>query len=520
MAKVIMIQGTMSNVGKSFFAAGLCRVFKQDGYRVAPFKSQNMALNSYITKDGYEMGRAQVMQAEAAGVEPDVCMNPILLKPTTDVGSQVIVNGKVLGNMRAAEYFQYKKQLIPEIMKAYEKLDAENDIIVIEGAGSPVELNLKQDDIVNMGLARLVHAPVLLVGDIDRGGVFAQLIGTYDLLEADERELVKGLIVNKFRGDRTLFSEGVTILEEKSGVPVLGVVPYMDVDIDDEDSLSDKLAEEVRGTADKSEQVIDIVVIKLHRISNFTDFDAFNQYTGVTVRYVSRVEQLGRPDFIILPGTKSTITDLMWLRECGLEAAIKQCVAAGVPLFGICGGYQMLGMRISDPEEVESGGEIRGMELLPVATVFCGEKKRTRVTGTIGAVQGDFTELSGQTFSGYEIHMGESASVQSSQVKENISASAYNMEEEIAGDMTFAMLSSGQADGAYKNNVYGTYVHGIFDEQHVSETIIKSLYHKKGLEYQQCGMHRSAYKELQYEKMAEQVRANVDMKKIYEMLEL
>ena len=326
MAKAIMIQGTMSNVGKSFFAAGLCRVFKQDGYRVAPFKSQNMALNSYVTKDGYEMGRAQVMQAEAAGVEPDVCMNPILLKPTTDVGSQVIVNGRVLKNMRAGEYFQYKKRLLPEIKKADENLDARYAIIVIEGAGSPVDLNLLQDDIVNMGLAKLVHAPVLLVGDIDRGGIFAQMVGTCDLLKPEERALVKGLVVNKFRGDRTLFSDGITILEEKCSLPILGVVPYMDVDIDDEDSLSDKLKDDLHEESAhnaKSGHIIDIAVIKLHRISNFTDFDVFNQYKGVKVRYVSRKEQLGRPDFIVLPGTKSTMADLMWLRECGLEDKIR-----------------------------------------------------------------------------------------------------------------------------------------------------------------------------------------------------
>lgn len=503
MAKVIMIQGTMSNVGKSFFAAGLCRIFKQDGYRTAPFKSQNMALNSYITRDGFEMGRAQAMQAEAAGVEPDVSMNPVLLKPTTDVGSQVIVNGKVLGNMGAPEYFRYKKQLIPEIMKAYAKLDTGYDIIVMEGAGSPVELNLKQDDIVNMGLAKMVNAPVLLVGDIHQGGIFPQLLGTCDLLEPEERALVKGLIVNKFQGDRTLFSEGVSILEEKSGLPVLGVVPYMDVEIDEEDSLSDKLQEKDRKTTEGQENGIDIAVVKLHRISNFTDFDVFNQYTGVTVRYVSRVEQLGRPDFIILPGTKSTITDLMWLRECGLEAAIKQCVEAGIPLFGICGGYQMLGQRISDPLEVESGGEVCGMGLLPIETVFCGEKKRTRVTGTVGMLEGDLGSLSGQTFSGYEIHMGKSVPVQMSGEK-----------------AFFSELSSGQMDGAYKNNVYGTYVHGIFDEQQISEKIIKALYHKKGLEYRECGVRRSSYKEQQYESLAKQLRENVDMRKIYNILAL
>ena len=372
MAKSIMIQGTMSNAGKSFLTAALCRIFRQDGYSCAPFKSQNMALNSFITKDGLEIGRAQAMQAEAAMIEPSVFMNPILLKPTTDVGSQVIVNGEVRGNMRAADYFKYKKELVPDIMNAYEKLAAEYDIIVIEGAGSPVELNLKSDDIVNMGIAKLTNSPVLLIGDIDRGGIFPQLLGTLMLLENDERELVKGLVVNKFRGDKNLFNDGVKILQERGEKPVVGVIPYINVNIDDEDSLSDKLE---NASADK---IIDIAVIKLPRISNFTDFDVFSQYDGVSVRYVTKFSQLGMPDLIIIPGTKSTISDMKWLRESGIEAAIKKCVSKGIPLFGICGGYQMLGEKISDPCNSESGGNIDGMGLLKCQTVFYPEKKRCR----------------------------------------------------------------------------------------------------------------------------------------------
>ena len=342
MAKAIMIQGTMSNAGKSLFAAALCRIFRQDGYSAAPFKSQNMALNSFITSEGLEMGRAQAMQAEAAGIEPSVLMNPILLKPTTDVGSQVIVNGEVMGNMRAAEYFKHKKKLVPHIMSAYNKLAEKHDIIVIEGAGSPAELNLKSDDIVNMGMAKMAHAPVLLVGDIDRGGVFAQLIGTVMLMEEDEKKYMKGLVVNKFRGDRSLFDDGVKILEEKSGKPVVGVVPYVKCDIDDEDSLSEKLSGQAGG-------IIDIAVIRLPRISNFTDFDAFAQYEGVGVRYVGSAEELGQPDLVIIPGTKSTITDMKFLRESGIEAAVKKLVSKNIPVFGICGGFQMLGKVISDP---------------------------------------------------------------------------------------------------------------------------------------------------------------------------
>ena len=247
MAKAIMVQGTMSNAGKSLLAAGLCRIFKQDGYKVAPFKSQNMALNSFITEEGLEMGRAQVMQAEAAGIRPSVYMNPILLKPTTDVGSQVIVNGEVLGNMKASDYFAYKKQLVPQIMEAYHRLEEEYDIIVIEGAGSPAEINLKEEDIVNMGMAKMAKAPVLLVGDIDRGGVFAQLIGTVMLLEEEEKKMVKGLIINKFRGDKTILDPGVKMLEEKAGIPVVGVAPYLQIQVEDEDSLTERFDRKETG---------------------------------------------------------------------------------------------------------------------------------------------------------------------------------------------------------------------------------------------------------------------------------
>ena len=303
MAGKIMIQGTMSNAGKSLLCAGLCRIFRQDGYKVAPFKSQNMALNSFITEDGLEMGRAQVVQAEAAGIPPQVEMNPILLKPTNDVGSQVIVNGEVLKNMSAREYFAYKKQLVPDIMKAFHKLEEENDIIVIEGAGSPAEINLKKDDIVNMGLAKMVDAPVLLVGDIDRGGVFAQLLGTLMLLEEDEKQRVKGLIINKFRGDKTILDPGIVMLEERGQIPVVGVTPYMQVEIEDEDSLTERF-EGGKGGNVSGEAIglVDIAVIRTPRISNFTDFMLLENAPGVNLRYVKNPRELGEPDMIILPG--------------------------------------------------------------------------------------------------------------------------------------------------------------------------------------------------------------------------
>mgnify|MGYP000771981792 CR=1 FL=1 len=327
MPKTIMIQGTMSNAGKSLLAAGLCRVLKQDGYRVAPFKSQNMALNSFITKDGGEMGRAQVVQAEAAGIEPDVRMNPILLKPTTDVGSQVIVNGRVRGNMPAMEYYRRKRDFIPAVMEAYESLAREYDIIVIEGAGSPAEINLKQDDFVNMGLAKLVDAPVLLIGDIDRGGVFAQLYGTVELLEPAERARIKGLVINKFRGDAAILKPGLTMLEEKTHLPVLGVVPYLRVDIEDEDSLSSRLES---NTAVKP---LDAAILRLPHISNFTDFNPFESIPGVSLRYVKHPRDLHSPDMIILPGTKNTMGDLIWTRESGMEAAVLKEASRGCLLY-------------------------------------------------------------------------------------------------------------------------------------------------------------------------------------------
>ena len=332
MAKPIMVQGTMSGAGKSLLVTALCRIFTEDGYRVAPFKSQNMALNSYVTKDGLEMGRAQVVQAAACGKEPDVRMNPVLLKPSTDTGSQVIVNGEVLRHMPAAEYYAFKSELIPSVLEAYESLAAENDIVVIEGAGSPAEINLKKDDFVNMGLAELVDAPVLLAGDIDRGGVFAQLYGTVALLEPNEKERVKGLLINKFRGDVRLLGSGLDQLFELTGVPTLGVIPYLKVKLDEEDSLAESLSVKT------AQRPVDVAVLRLPKISNFTDFAPLEDHPVLGLRYVESPEELGSPDLVILPGTKSTVADLLWLRQTGLEAAIQKLAARDVPVLGICGG--------------------------------------------------------------------------------------------------------------------------------------------------------------------------------------
>lgn len=483
MAKSIMIQGTMSNAGKSLLAAGLCRIFKQDGYRVAPFKSQNMALNSFITKAGGEMGRAQVVQAEAAGIAPDVRMNPILLKPTTDVGSQVIVNGVVQGNMRAMEYYRRKREYIPAVMEAYNSLAAEYDIIVIEGAGSPAEINLKQEDIVNMGLAKLVDAPVLLVGDIDRGGVFAQLYGTIALLEEDERRRIKGTVVNKFRGDRAILEPGLRILEELCGVPVVGVVPYTHVDIDDEDSLTE------RFHRDGARKLIDVAVIRLPRISNFTDFSPFERYENVSLRYVTSTAELHEPDLILLPGTKSTIADLIWLRESGLEARMLQAASRGTPVFGICGGFQMLGKRISDPDQVEAAGvtELSGMGLLDFETVFEGNKVQTQTSGIFEGVEGLLSGLNGLRYEGYEIHMGRS------------------------GEKTRPVNGGG--------SVYGSYIHGIFDAPGVADAVLRALCGRKGVDFAALGTFDALqYKERQYDLLADAVRGGLDMDYIYKIV--
>mgnify|MGYP000876794700 CR=1 FL=1 len=499
MAKKIMIQGTMSNSGKSFVAAALCRILRQDGYSVAPFKSQNMALNSYITKDGLEIGRAQAMQAEAAGIAPTVDMNPILLKPTSQMGSQVIVNGEVFGNLKAMDYYRRKTEFIPAVREAFERLESQFDAIVLEGAGSPAEINLRDNDIVNMGMAKIANAPVLLVGDIDRGGVFAQLVGTISLLEEEEQNMVKGMIINKFRGDKTILDPGVAALEERTGIPVVGVAPYMDLEVEDEDSLTERFSNS--GEVG----VIDIAVIRVPRISNFTDFNALEMISGVSLRYVKAVNELKNPDMIIFPGTKNTMEDLLWLRQNGLEAAILKKAAEGKIIFGICGGYQMLGEKLSDPDGVEAGGEIKGMGLLPMETVFQNLKTRTRVSGTFPKVEGALSSLTGVKLEGYEIHMGESVLLEGAHPFTEITDHVQNTTKQ---------------DGAYCNNVYGSYVHGIFDKEAVAKNIVKAIGEEKGLDVSEMtGIDFAAFKETQYDKLADGLRKHLDMKKIYEILE-
>lgn len=492
MAKTIMIQGTASNAGKSVLTAALCRILRQDGYRVAPFKAQNMALNSFVTKDGLEMGRAQVMQAEAAGILPDVRMNPILLKPTSEKGSQVIVNGVPTKTQMAADYHAEKKRLFPHVETAFHALSDAYDIIVIEGAGSPAEINLISDDFVNMGMARIAKAPVLLVGDIDRGGVFASLFGTVKLLEEEEQNRIAGLIINKFRGDLSILQPGIEMLEQLLYKPVLGVIPYTELDIDDEDSLSDKL------TARKNDAAIQIVVVRLPRLSNYTDFDALSRIDEVNVCYVTSPSELAQADMIILPGSKNTIADLRWLYERGLAAKIQQKAERATPIFGICGGLQMMGARISDPNNVEEGGSIRGLSLLPIETVLGEEKVLHQVHGTIANAQGILKTLSAQPFSGYEIHMG--------------------ITQETGTASSFTEVD-GSSCGWQKGNCYGTYVHGVFDSSNIAGGIVNALLASKNLVGSAVAVDSDTYKEMQYNKLADTVRASLDMQKIYEILE-
>lgn len=484
-AKRIMVQGTMSGAGKSLLCAALCRIFAQDGYRVAPFKSQNMALNSFVTRDGLEMGRAQVVQAQAAGIEPDVRMNPILLKPSSDTGSQVIVGGEVRGQMSAADYFKMKRQLIPDILAAFNSLSEDVDIVVIEGAGSPAEINLKADDIVNMGLAKLVDAPVLLAGDIDRGGVFAQLYGTVALLEQEERARIAGLVINKFRGDVEILRPGLAMLEEKTGLPVLGVVPYLHVEIEDEDSLSERL------NANRAVKPLDAAVIRLPHISNFTDFMPLEQHELLGVRYVQRARELGRPDLVILPGTKNTMEDLLWLRQNGLEAAVLKLAHAGTPILGVCGGYQMLGQTLDDPQGTESGRPmaLSGLGLLPTRTVFDAQKRRMQVRA---AAQGEL--FGGARLTGYEIHNGRTE----------------------VGGAPFCVLEDGTLEGCVNRNVFGTYLHGLFDSGELTGALVRMLCARKGISPTQTQLMSMAdYRQQQFDLLADGVRQALDMGAVY-----
>ncbi|HEY7295469.1 MAG TPA: cobyric acid synthase, partial [Dehalococcoidia bacterium] len=439
--RVLMLQGTASSVGKSLLTAALCRILAREGLRVAPFKAQNMSNNSYVTADGRELGRAQAVQAEAAGIEPLAEMNPILLKPEADHRSQVVVLGRPNGVLRGSDFLSRKQELWPVVVDALARLRAAFDVVLIEGAGSPAEINLRAGDIVNMRVARHAAAPVLLVGDIDRGGVFAHLVGTLELLEPEERSLVQGLVINKFRGTAELLRPGIEWLERRSGLPIAGVVPWLDaVGIADEDAVA------IEGGRRPAGGMIDVAVVQFPRIANFDDLDPLAAEAGVCVRFITRPEQFGAPDLVVLPGTKSTIADLLWLRESGLAERVRAHAAAGGATIGICGGYQMLGARVLDPRRVESAtGEAEGLGLLPALTVFEPLKATHRVRASVDCDASFFPGRAGAEIGGYEIHMGQSR----------------------AGTPALRIRSrSGvpcdEPDGAINaaGNVLGTYLHG------------------------------------------------------------
>lgn len=533
-AKAIMVQGTMSGAGKSLIAAGLCRIFAQDGLAVAPFKSQNMSLNSAVTPHGFEIGRAQALQAQACGIPAEPAMNPILLKPTTDVGSQVIVMGKPVANMAARDYFKYKTSLIPTVRVAYDDLASRHDVVVIEGAGSPAEINLKRNDIVNMGMAKMAASPVLLVGNIDCGGVFAQLVGTHALLEDDERRMLKACVINKFRGDVTLLQPGLDELERRMGVPVAGVVPYTPLDLDDEDGFS-----AMQGP-DAANALLDIAVVRLPHISNFTDLDALAALPEVRVRYVSHAEELGRPDLVVVPGTKATLGDLAWMGEHGLDAALRQHAEAGGLVLGICGGYQMLGLEIHDPLEVEGGGRQEGLGLLPVRTTFTQEKTLCSSVGATLQLEGPFASLSNLNVAGYQIHMGQTRLeggtpfcllADAGDAEGNtVQACTCSNDNDTAYDQRGCTRCNGKLsgdaaqlayeDGCVAGTVMGTYLHGLFDSVPFTQALIDMLLARKEMSGVRINAQdRAARREQQLDMLADTLRTSLDMDLVYRILE-
>ena len=513
-----MVQGTGSHVGKSVLTAALCRIFRQDGFRVAPFKAQNMSNNSYVTPDGGEIGRAQAVQAEAAGVEPSVEMNPVLLKPETDSRSQVVLLGRPVQSAGAEYFSEMKPRFWQAITESLDTLRELYDIVVIEGAGSPAEINLKQTEIVNMRVALYAQAPVLLVGDINLGGVFASLVGTLELLDPEERDRVKAFIVNKFRGDLSLLTPGLDWLEQKTGVPVLGVVPYYrDIEIAEEDAVS---LEERHRMKQQTDYVLDIAVIGLPHISNFDDFDPLKREPGVRLRYVEDNDSLGHPDLVILPGTKTTVADLQWLRRYGFARRIQALSENGTPVIGICGGYQMMGARILDPDGVESAqGEMEGLGLLPVSTTFAGTKETHRIGGEVREAPGLLQGAQGIPFQGYEIHMGSSYPDRSALATPDALGKRPFQIQQRSGEPWERPDGAIDATG----RTLGTYIHGLFYNHDFRKLILRHLAEWKGVTLRQDatagpGTGHSADRE--YDKLAQLVRSSLDMDLVYKLAEL
>ena len=500
-----MVQGTASHVGKSVLVSALCRIFRQDGFRVAPFKAQNMSNNSYVTLDGGEIGRAQAVQAQAAGVEPQVEMNPVLLKPEADHLSQVVLMGRPLLSARSRDYFALKAQLWESVHTSLDTLREQYDIVVIEGAGSPAEINLKATEIVNMRVALYAGAPVLLCGDIDRGGVFAAMVGTLELLDPEERRTVKGLLINKFRGDASLLTDGLSWLEERTGVPVLGVVHhYRDIHVPEEDSVALDLQAPVKRDA-----VLDIAVIQVPHISNFDDFDPLARENGVSLRYVESADQMGNPDLIILPGSKTTIPDLAWIDRQGLVDSIRERHRNGCAIVGICGGYQMLGTMLHDPDRVESSmTELPGLGLLPLTTVFAGTKETHRVRGRVSQDFGLLAGAKGLPVQGYEIHMGRTSGAGTS--------SPFFIEDRADAPVT----GDNNLDGAMDSSgrVMGTYIHGLFHNAGLRGAVLQALARRKGVKLPDS--LTPVELDGEYDKLADWVRGSLNMDMVYDIADL
>lgn len=505
MAKKIMIQGTSSGAGKSIVCAALCKIFTEDGYSVVPFKSQNMALNSFVTEDGLEMGRAQVVQAEACNKKPLVEMNPLLLKPAGNNVSQIILMGKIYDSLDSFSFKKIKSDLKPIIFEAYKNLEKDNDIVVIEGAGSPAEININEDDIANMGTAEMLDAPVILVADIDRGGVFASIYGTIMLLKEEERARIKGVIINKFRGRKELLQDGIDKIEQLVQKPILGVIPYININLEDEDSLTEKY-----NVLKNREDDINIEIIRLPHISNATDFEILRHIDNVNIRYVNIDESLNNPDLIIIPGTKNTIEDLLELKRGRLYKQIYELNRRrNIPVIGICGGYQMLGKTIKDPLGVESSvGEISGLGLLSHETIFEEEKvtTQTKAKVTMNFREGSiFRGIEDMELTGYELHCGIT-----------------NIDKE--KDFIFTEVQTGRLDkndGAVNEdqNVLGTYLHGIFDNEEFSKKIISNIRKQKGIEENlENDFNYEEFKKAEYRKLEKHFRENLDINKIYELI--
>jgi len=531
MAKALMIQGTGSGVGKSVIVAGICRIFRDMGIKVAPFKAQNMALNSFITKEGGEIGRAQAFQAEAAGIEPCNDINPILLKATGEAGCQVILNGKLYGNMTAIDYYAFKDTAWKAVTSAYDKLSQNYDVIVIEGAGSPAEINLQKEEIVNMSVARYTNAPVILVGDIDKGGVFASFYGTIELLKDNfnpptspfnkggqrgilkggkgglcDADYIKAFIVNKFRGDMEILRPGLRMIEDKTGRPVIGVINYFgDLGLHEEDAIP--IERLIPKRRDEPFKAIKIVVLRLRYIANFTDFDPFMYEPGVELKYSLREEDIDSADLIIIPGSKNTVNDLLFLRQNGIEDYVKLAVNKGIPLIGICGGYQMLGSKIFDPYRIESSHkEIDGFGLLDIETTLEKIKTTCQIEAELIENNGIMEswrngEMDSNILRGYEIHMGGS--------KGDIGL--FKIRRFSPDSKLLTLNSELFLDGSLKGNVWGTYIHGLFDNDSFRTALLNSLRYRKGLPPIKETINYFELKENAIDKWADVLRSSVDV---------